>query len=75
MSPFSFKEIASLEDCGQQIRRILDSPSMPQSNHQLLVYLTHHLSKVTQSGGAAQASAEFLAQAYVELVFKNSHFR
>ncbi|KAG7326251.1 hypothetical protein KOW79_009652 [Hemibagrus wyckioides] len=71
---YTAQETASLEDCGQQIRRILDSPSMPQSNHQLLVYLTHHLSKVTQSGGAAQASAGFLAQAYVELVFKNSHF-
>ncbi|KAK3574045.1 hypothetical protein QTP86_001340 [Hemibagrus guttatus] len=71
---YTAQEIASLEDCGQQIRMILDSPSMPQLNHQLLVYLTNHLSKVTQSGGAAQASARFLAQAYVELVFKNSHF-
>lgn len=70
-----FKEIASLEDCGQQLKRILDSPSMPQSNHQLLVYLTHHLSKVTQSGGAVQASPRFLAQAYIEPVFKHGHFR
>ncbi|XP_053491957.1 phosphoinositide-3-kinase, regulatory subunit 3b (gamma) isoform X1 [Ictalurus furcatus] len=71
---YTAQEIASLEDCGQQLKRILDSPSMPQSNHQLLVYLTCHLSKVTQSGGAAQASARFLSQAYIELVFKHSHF-
>ncbi|KAF4078910.1 hypothetical protein AMELA_G00187110 [Ameiurus melas] len=71
---YTAQETASLEDCGQQLKRILDSPSMPQSNHQLLVYLTRHLSKVTQSGGAAQASARFLAQAYIELVFKHSHF-
>ncbi|KAM9481974.1 phosphoinositide-3-kinase, regulatory subunit 3b (gamma) isoform 2-T3 [Clarias gariepinus] len=67
-------ETAGLEDCGQQLKRILDSPSMPQSNHQLLVYLTHHLSKVTQSGGAAQESARVLAQAYSELVFNHSQF-
>ncbi|TSL22058.1 Phosphatidylinositol 3-kinase regulatory subunit alpha [Bagarius yarrelli] len=54
---YTAQEIACLEDCGQQLRKILDSPRMPQSNHQLLVYLTRHLSRVTQSGGASQDSA------------------
>ncbi|KAL7832672.1 hypothetical protein SRHO_G00296900 [Serrasalmus rhombeus] len=71
---YTAQETQSLEECGQQLKRILDSPSIPQSNHQLLVYLTRHLSKVTQSGGAAQASPRLLAQVYSEAVFKNNHF-
>uniref|UniRef100_A0A3B1JSY9 Phosphoinositide-3-kinase regulatory subunit 3 n=1 Tax=Astyanax mexicanus TaxID=7994 RepID=A0A3B1JSY9_ASTMX len=54
-----------LEECGQELKRILDSPSVPQSNHQLLVHLTRHLSKVAQSGGPAQASPRLLVQAYI----------
>ncbi|KAL6458095.1 hypothetical protein MHYP_G00333250 [Metynnis hypsauchen] len=71
---YTAQETQSLEECGQQLKRILDSPSIPQSNHQLLVYLTRHLSKVTQSGGAAQASPKLLGQVYSEAVFKNNHF-
>uniref|UniRef100_A0AAR2KF99 Phosphatidylinositol 3-kinase regulatory subunit gamma n=1 Tax=Pygocentrus nattereri TaxID=42514 RepID=A0AAR2KF99_PYGNA len=71
---YTAQETQSLEECGQQLKRILDSPSIPQSNHQLLVYLTRHLSKVTQSGGAAQASPRLLGQVYSEAVFKNNHF-
>lgn len=68
-------EIQSMEECGQQLKRILDSPSVPQANHQLLVHLTRHLSKVAQSGGAAQASPRLLALAYSEAIFKHNHFR
>lgn len=68
-------ETQSLEECGQELKRILDSPSVPQSNHQLLVHLTRHLSKVAQSEGAAQASPRLLGQAYSEAIFKNNHFR
>lgn len=68
-------EIQSMEECGQQLKGILDSPSVPQANHQLLVHLTRHLCKVTQTGGAAQASPRLLALAYSEPIFKNNHFR
>ncbi|XP_016095750.1 phosphatidylinositol 3-kinase regulatory subunit gamma-like [Sinocyclocheilus grahami] len=67
-------ETQGMEECGQQLKRILDSPSVPQANHQLLVHLTRHLSKVAQSGGAAQASPRLLAVAYSEAIFKNNHF-
>ncbi|KAA0712947.1 hypothetical protein E1301_Tti005104 [Triplophysa tibetana] len=69
---YSAQEIQSMEDCGQQLKRILDSPSIPQANHQLLVHLTRHLSKVIQSGGAAQASPRLLALAYSEAIFKHN---
>ncbi|KTG01910.1 hypothetical protein cypCar_00011201, partial [Cyprinus carpio] len=68
------EETQGMEECGQQLKRILDSPSVPQANHQLLVHLTRHLSKVAQSGGAAQASPRLLALAYSEAIFKNNHF-
>ncbi|XP_076872162.1 phosphatidylinositol 3-kinase regulatory subunit alpha-like [Brachyhypopomus gauderio] len=71
---YTAQETQSLEECGQQLKKILESPSLPQSNHQLLVHLTRHLSKVAQSGGAAQASPRLLGQAYSEAVFKNNHF-
>uniref|UniRef100_A0A8C1IBJ7 Phosphoinositide-3-kinase, regulatory subunit 3b (gamma) n=1 Tax=Cyprinus carpio TaxID=7962 RepID=A0A8C1IBJ7_CYPCA len=71
---YTAQETQSMEECGQQLKRILDSPSVPQANHQLLVHLTRHLSKVAQSGGAAQASPRLLALAYSEAIFKNNHF-
>uniref|UniRef100_A0A8C2KU94 Phosphatidylinositol 3-kinase regulatory subunit gamma n=1 Tax=Cyprinus carpio TaxID=7962 RepID=A0A8C2KU94_CYPCA len=72
---YTAQETQGMEECGQQLKRILDSPSVPQANHQLLVHLTRHLSKVAQSGGAAQASPRLLALAYSEAIFKNNHFR
>uniref|UniRef100_A0A8C1X036 Phosphatidylinositol 3-kinase regulatory subunit gamma n=1 Tax=Cyprinus carpio TaxID=7962 RepID=A0A8C1X036_CYPCA len=72
---YTAQETQGMEECGQQLKRILDSPSVPQANHQLLVHLTRHLSKVAQSGGAAQASPRLLALAYNEAIFKNNHFR
>ncbi|XP_051567588.1 phosphatidylinositol 3-kinase regulatory subunit alpha-like [Myxocyprinus asiaticus] len=71
---YTAQETQSMEECGEQLRRILDSPSVPQANHQLLVHVTQHLSKVAQSGGAAQASPRLLALAYSEAIFKNNHF-
>uniref|UniRef100_A0A673MLS1 Phosphatidylinositol 3-kinase regulatory subunit gamma-like n=1 Tax=Sinocyclocheilus rhinocerous TaxID=307959 RepID=A0A673MLS1_9TELE len=71
---YTAQETQGMEECGQQLKRILDSPSVPQANHQLLVHLTRHLSKVAQSGGAAQASPRLLALAYSEAIFKNNHF-
>ncbi|XP_030647247.1 phosphoinositide-3-kinase, regulatory subunit 3b (gamma) isoform X2 [Chanos chanos] len=71
---YTAQETQSMEDCGQQLKRILESPSIPQANHQLLVYLTRHLSKVAQNGAHTQATPRLLAQAYSDAVFKYSHF-
>ncbi|KAL2089683.1 hypothetical protein ACEWY4_014371 [Coilia grayii] len=71
---YTAQETQSLEECGQQLKIILESPSMPQANHQLLVHLTRHLSRVAQAGAQGQASPRLLAQAYSEAVFKHSHF-
>uniref|UniRef100_A0AAY4CN73 Phosphatidylinositol 3-kinase regulatory subunit gamma n=1 Tax=Denticeps clupeoides TaxID=299321 RepID=A0AAY4CN73_9TELE len=66
---YTAQETQSIEECGQQLKRILEAPSMPQTNYQLLVHLTKHMSKVAQSGSQGQASPRLLAQAYSEAVF------
>uniref|UniRef100_A0A8C9TSP5 Phosphatidylinositol 3-kinase regulatory subunit gamma n=1 Tax=Scleropages formosus TaxID=113540 RepID=A0A8C9TSP5_SCLFO len=65
---YTAQEILSIEECGQQLKRILESPSIPQNNHQLLVHLTRHLCRATQAG----ASPRLLGHAFSELLFKNS---
>ena len=75
--PFSplCTETQSVEDCGEKLKKILESPSIPVTNHQLLMHLTRHLSRVAQSGAPNQASPRLLAQAFSEAIFKNSLFR
>uniref|UniRef100_A0A8C7D962 Phosphatidylinositol 3-kinase regulatory subunit gamma n=1 Tax=Oncorhynchus kisutch TaxID=8019 RepID=A0A8C7D962_ONCKI len=53
---YTAQETQSMEDCGEKLKRILESPSVPQANHQLLVHLTRHLVKVAQSEAQNQAS-------------------
>ncbi|KAJ8376303.1 hypothetical protein SKAU_G00068830 [Synaphobranchus kaupii] len=69
---YTAQETQSIEECGQQLKRILESPSIPQPNHQLLLHLTRHLCKVSQSGAQSQASPRLLGQAFSEVFFKHS---
>lgn len=65
-------ESQSVEECGERLRRILESPSIPQANHQLLVHLSRHLARVSQHN---QAGPRLLGQAFTEAVFKHSPLR
>ncbi|XP_066548635.1 phosphoinositide-3-kinase, regulatory subunit 3b (gamma) [Amia ocellicauda] len=69
---YTAQETQSMEECGQQLKRILESPSVPQPNHLLLLHLTRHLCRVTQSGAQSQATARLVAQAFSEVLFKHS---
>uniref|UniRef100_A0A8C9VUX0 Phosphatidylinositol 3-kinase regulatory subunit gamma n=1 Tax=Scleropages formosus TaxID=113540 RepID=A0A8C9VUX0_SCLFO len=69
---FTAQEIENMDECGQQLRRVLESPSIPQPNYQLLQHLTKHLCRVAQSGAPCQASPTILAQAYSETLFRHS---
>uniref|UniRef100_A0A673WVM5 Phosphatidylinositol 3-kinase regulatory subunit gamma n=1 Tax=Salmo trutta TaxID=8032 RepID=A0A673WVM5_SALTR len=71
---YTAQETQSMEDCGEKLKRILESPSVPQANHQLLVHLTRHLVKVAQSEAQNQASPRLLGQVFSEAIFKHSHF-
>ncbi|XP_061094003.1 phosphoinositide-3-kinase, regulatory subunit 3b (gamma) isoform X1 [Conger conger] len=69
---YTAQETPHIEECGEQLKRILESPSIPQPNHQLLLHLTRHLCRVSQSGAQSQASPRLLGQAFSELFFKHS---
>uniref|UniRef100_A0AAQ4PWF9 Phosphatidylinositol 3-kinase regulatory subunit gamma n=1 Tax=Gasterosteus aculeatus aculeatus TaxID=481459 RepID=A0AAQ4PWF9_GASAC len=62
-------ETLNVEECGEKLKIILESPSIPQANHQLLVHLSRHLARVSQH---SQAAPRLLAQAFAEAVFKDS---
>ncbi|XP_042369080.1 phosphatidylinositol 3-kinase regulatory subunit alpha-like [Plectropomus leopardus] len=66
---YTAQESQSVEECGERLKRILESPSIPQANHQLLVHLSRHLARVSQH---SQASPRLLGQAFAEAVFKHS---
>lgn len=65
-------ESQSVEECGERLKRILESPSIPQANHQLLVHLSRHLARVSQ---LSQTGPRLLGQAFAEAVFKHSALR
>ncbi|KAL7397500.1 hypothetical protein ABVT39_022969 [Epinephelus coioides] len=66
---YTAQESQSVEECGERLKRILESPSIPQANHQLLVHLSRHLARVSQH---SQASPRVLGQAFAEAIFKHS---
>ncbi|XP_041861990.1 phosphoinositide-3-kinase, regulatory subunit 3b (gamma) isoform X1 [Melanotaenia boesemani] len=66
---YSAQESQSVEECGERLKRILGSPSIPQANYQLLVHLSRHLDRVSQH---SQTSARLLGQAFADKVFKPS---
>ncbi|XP_036970277.1 phosphoinositide-3-kinase, regulatory subunit 3b (gamma) isoform X1 [Acanthopagrus latus] len=66
---YTAQESQTVEECGERLKRILDSPSIPQANHQLLVHLSRHLARVSQLG---PTGPRLLGQAFAEAVFKHS---
>ncbi|XP_048833560.1 LOW QUALITY PROTEIN: phosphatidylinositol 3-kinase regulatory subunit gamma-like [Brienomyrus brachyistius] len=65
---YAAQETPAVEECGQQLRRILYSPSIPHANQQLLLHLTRHLCKVAQAPGAA--GPRLLGHAFGDLLFR-----
>ncbi|XP_015211055.2 phosphoinositide-3-kinase, regulatory subunit 3b (gamma) [Lepisosteus oculatus] len=66
------QETPNVEECGQQLKKILESPTIPQPNHLLLLHLTRHLYRVALCGGQSQATPRLLAQSFSEALFKHS---
>uniref|UniRef100_A0A3P9CMQ7 Phosphatidylinositol 3-kinase regulatory subunit gamma n=1 Tax=Maylandia zebra TaxID=106582 RepID=A0A3P9CMQ7_9CICH len=65
---YTAQESQSVEECGDRLKRILESPSIPQVNHQLLVHLTGNLNRISQQ---SQASPRLLGQAFTDIIFKH----
>ncbi|XP_039590395.1 phosphoinositide-3-kinase, regulatory subunit 3b (gamma) isoform X1 [Polypterus senegalus] len=64
------QEIQNLEECGHQLRKILESPSLPQQNWLVLHRLTQHLCKVWKGGGKSPPMARQLGEALSGVLFK-----
>ncbi|RVE73730.1 hypothetical protein OJAV_G00034230 [Oryzias javanicus] len=69
---YTAQENQTVEECGEKLKGILESPNMPQANHQLLLRLSRHWDRVAQQG---QASPWLLAQAFADAVFKQTPLR
>ncbi|XP_075342209.1 phosphatidylinositol 3-kinase regulatory subunit alpha-like [Odontesthes bonariensis] len=66
---YTAQESQTVDECGERLQRILESPSVPQANHRLLARLSRHLDRVGQHG---RAGPRLLGQAFAHLVFKPS---
>ncbi|KAK5906760.1 hypothetical protein CesoFtcFv8_004673 [Champsocephalus esox] len=66
---YTAQESQSVEECGERLKRILECPSIPRANQQLLVHLSRHLARVSQHH---QSGPRLLGQALSDSVFKHS---
>ncbi|MGH0174711.1 UNVERIFIED_CONTAM: hypothetical protein FKN15_076261 [Acipenser sinensis] len=62
----------SVEECGQQLKRILESPSLPQQNRLVLQHLTRHWYKLSQNSSRTHLTPRQLGELFSELLFKPS---
>ncbi|XP_044297472.1 phosphatidylinositol 3-kinase regulatory subunit alpha-like [Varanus komodoensis] len=66
------QEMQTLEECGQQIKIILESPRFPQWHRLLLQHLTKHFCKLCQNGSKNHLTPRMLGEAFSEVLFKQS---
>ncbi|XP_041133090.1 phosphatidylinositol 3-kinase regulatory subunit gamma-like isoform X2 [Polyodon spathula] len=65
-------EMQSVEECGQQLKRILESPTLPQQNRLVLQHLTWHWCKLSQNSSRTHLTPRHLGELFSELLFKLS---
>ncbi|KAM9762449.1 phosphoinositide-3-kinase, regulatory subunit 3b (gamma) isoform 2-T2 [Menidia menidia] len=66
---YTAQESPNVEECGERLKRILESPSTPQAGCQLLLHLSRHLERVSRRG---PASPRLLGQAFADAIFRES---
>ncbi|XP_061488842.1 phosphatidylinositol 3-kinase regulatory subunit alpha-like isoform X2 [Rhineura floridana] len=66
------KETQTPEECGQQIKVILESACLPQWHRLLLQHLTRHFCKLCQNGSRNHLTPRVLGEALSEVLFKPS---
>ncbi|XP_041125987.1 phosphatidylinositol 3-kinase regulatory subunit gamma isoform X1 [Polyodon spathula] len=69
---YTAQEMQSVEECGQQLKRILESPSLPQQNRLVLQHLTRHWCKLSQNSSRTHLTPRQLGELFSELLFKPS---
>uniref|UniRef100_UPI00398F3432 phosphoinositide-3-kinase, regulatory subunit 3b (gamma) isoform X1 n=2 Tax=Pristiophorus japonicus TaxID=55135 RepID=UPI00398F3432 len=68
---YTAQEIQNLDECVQQIRRIVESPSMPQPHCLILRYLVKHFCKVSQSDGVNYLTPRLLGEIFSDVFFRH----
>ncbi|XP_038152000.1 phosphatidylinositol 3-kinase regulatory subunit gamma-like isoform X5 [Cyprinodon tularosa] len=63
------QESGTVEECGQKLKTILQSPSVPPASHHLLIHLSQHLNWVSQQH---RTSPRLLGQAFANIIFKHN---
>ncbi|XP_078074731.1 phosphoinositide-3-kinase, regulatory subunit 3b (gamma) isoform X2 [Mustelus asterias] len=69
---YTAQEIQNLDDCVQQIRRIVESPSLPQPHYLILQYLVKHFCKVCQCEGINHLTPRLLGEIFSDVFFRHS---
>ncbi|XP_064415839.1 phosphoinositide-3-kinase, regulatory subunit 3b (gamma) isoform X2 [Latimeria chalumnae] len=65
-------QVQSVEECGQQVKKILESPSIPQQHRLIVQCLTKHFCKLCQNSGKGCLTPRQLGEAFSEVLFKPS---
>ncbi|XP_048457894.1 phosphoinositide-3-kinase, regulatory subunit 3b (gamma) isoform X2 [Rhincodon typus] len=69
---YTAQEIQNVDECVQQIRRIVESPSLPQQHCLVLRYLVKHFCKVCQSEAANNLTPRLLGEVFSDVFFRHS---
>ncbi|XP_072366944.1 phosphoinositide-3-kinase, regulatory subunit 3b (gamma) isoform X1 [Scyliorhinus torazame] len=69
---YTAQEIQNLDDCVKQIRRIVESPSLPQPHSLILQYLVKHFCKVCQYEGTNHLTPRLLGEIFSDVFFRHS---
>uniref|UniRef100_A0A4W3HVV2 Phosphatidylinositol 3-kinase regulatory subunit gamma n=1 Tax=Callorhinchus milii TaxID=7868 RepID=A0A4W3HVV2_CALMI len=65
---YTAQEIQNHDECVQQIKRIVESPSMPQQHCLILQCLVRHFCKVCQTGSNTQLTPRLLGEIFIVFV-------
>ncbi|EMP26165.1 Phosphatidylinositol 3-kinase regulatory subunit alpha [Chelonia mydas] len=66
------KETQSLEECGQRVKMVLESPTFPQQHGLLLQHLTSHFCKLGQNSSKSHLTPRALGELFGEVLFRPS---
>ncbi|XP_060686461.1 phosphoinositide-3-kinase, regulatory subunit 3b (gamma) isoform X1 [Hemiscyllium ocellatum] len=69
---YTAQEIQNLDECVQQIRRIVESPSLPQQHCLILRYLVKHFCRVCQNEAVNNLTPRLLGEIFSDVLFRHS---
>ncbi|CAM2119141.1 unnamed protein product [Caretta caretta] len=67
---YTAQETQSLEECGQRVKMVLESPTFPQQHGLLLQHLTSHFCKLGQNSSKSHLTPRALGELFGEVLFR-----